>query len=658
MRDAPAELGLDWQLPPLAVSFAPRRASQPCRARRSPSRPTATCTAVPRTHLPAVRRVRHRLQRRREEHPRPHLPVGRRATTARTCAPCTRCAASAPRAGRRLRGRATSCTTRPTRRHKTATAGCRCTGSPATGWCWRPARYGTTYLLLRNRTRLPRPEPRRSARRFCGNGDLLAFLLRRHRPGGRRRPAPHRGQPRTGHHQRDPASATRSTGRATGRGYYIEDGGYPEFADWLVEAASCASQAAAARAVRAGPGCAGVLDASPTTDLSAEHRATCSGRARLSDSVAAAARHGPRRPRRRDAPARRPARGRLDDRRRQRGLLRPGARHDARHRPTCSAREFADNPLWWSQAGRSPCTRSGGAPMGRHVARGRLRPVRRGVRLPRPVRRATARLLPGPVGANPSLTIAALADRACDRILAEPARSAHRPADQVITLPEQGDGTRPAHRRAADRLDQRVVHRGDEGLRRPRRDGPGDRRGARARQLGQRLMFHLTITAEDVDRVRRRPAAPGTATGLGRVRRCSAAGCRSSGAGSTCSPARARPDSRRMLYRLHFTDAGGNPLTLVGHKDVHDDPGATCGGTPRRCSSRCSPDTSPPAAAEDGARWSPRVSSRSTCPTSSGSSRPSAPRAPDRRTAMEEFGRLFLGQLWDVYGPALSGSSR
>ena len=26
--------------------------------------------------------------------------------------------------------------------------------------------------------------------------------------------------------------------------------------------------------------------------------------------------------------------------------------------------------------------------------------------------------------------------------------------------------------------------------------------------------------------------------------------------------------------------------------------------------------------------------------------------------AMEEFGPLFLGQLWDVYGPALSGSSR
>jgi hypothetical protein len=25
---------------------------------------------------------------------------------------------------------------------------------------------------------------------------------------------------------------------------------------------------------------------------------------------------------------------------------------------------------------------------------------------------------------------------------------------------------------------------------------------------------------------------------------------------------------------------------------------------------------------------------------------------------MEEFGRLFLGQLWEVYGPALTGSSR
>jgi cholesterol oxidase len=31
---------------------------------------------------------------------------------------------------------------------------------------------------------------------------------------------------------------------------------------------------------------------------------------------------------------------------------------------------------------------------------------------------------------------------------------------------------------------------------------------------------------------------------------------------------------------------------------------------------------------------------------------------PHPARAMEKFGRLFLGQLWEVYGPSLSGSRR
>ena len=33
------------------------------------------------------------------------------------------------------------------------------------------------------------------------------------------------------------------------------------------------------------------------------------------------------------------------------------------------------------------------------------------------------------------------------------------------------------------------------------------------------------------------------------------------------------PSHKKMLYRLHFSDANGNPLTLSGFKDVHDDAG-------------------------------------------------------------------------------------
>ncbi len=101
-------------------------------------------------------------------------------------------------------------------------------------------------------------------------------------------------------------------------------------------------------------------------------------------------------------------------------------------------------------------------------------------------------------------------------------------------------------------------------------------------------MFHLTITADDVDRFVVDPRAPGHAP--------------PGTSSATCSAGRlpvqrgwfnlfTREDGdrarRRMLYRLHFADAGGNPLTLVGHKDVHDDPGRRrLARTPRRSTSR------------------------------------------------------------------------
>jgi cholesterol oxidase len=87
---------------------------------------------------------------------------------------------------------------------------------------------------------------------------------------------------------------------------------------------------------------------------------------------------------------------------------------------------FEDNPLWWSHRVITVHP-LGGAPMGRHVAEGVCDENGEVFGFPG-LHVLDGALLPGPVGANPSLTIAAVADRACDRILAEPARSAHRPA--------------------------------------------------------------------------------------------------------------------------------------------------------------------------------------------------------------------------------------
>jgi cholesterol oxidase len=267
-------------------------------------------------------------------------------------------------------------------------------------------------------------------------------------------------------------------------------------------------------------------------------------------------------------------------------------------------------------------------------------------------------VLPGPVGANPSLTIAAVADRACDRMLAEPASRTHRRTDDVITLPEQG-GPRAARTvgppAGATSLSFTEEMKGFVAL---DADDPVTGAGL-GRQLGQKLMFHLTITAEDVERFVVDPRHLGGATGW----------VESDMLGGRLPVQRGwfnlftregGPGGRRMLYRLHFTDAAGNPLTLVGHKDVHDDPGADVWRDTSTLYVTLHAGHVPPGAPdqpEDGRVVAAGVITihlpdflRQLTTFRTEGTRPAY--------AMEEFGRLFLGQLWEVYGPALSGSSR
>jgi cholesterol oxidase len=81
---------------------------------------------------------------------------------------------------------------------------------------------GSTYLLLRNRDALPGLSHGALGTRWCGNGDLLGFATRSGLP-------------------LDPATgpvitcALRYEGRES-RGYYIEDGGWPLFITYLAEA--------------------------------------------------------------------------------------------------------------------------------------------------------------------------------------------------------------------------------------------------------------------------------------------------------------------------------------------------------------------------------------------------------------------------------------
>jgi cholesterol oxidase len=91
---------------------------------------------------------------------------------------------------------------------------------------------GSTYLLLRNRKNLPALGPALGAR-FSGNGDLLGFVR-----GTRAELAPSHGPVIT-----TTVRVPDALDGGDGRGFYVQEGGYPGFLDWLVEATGAAGTA-------------------------------------------------------------------------------------------------------------------------------------------------------------------------------------------------------------------------------------------------------------------------------------------------------------------------------------------------------------------------------------------------------------------------------
>lgn len=86
------------------------------------------------------------------------------------------------------------------------------------------------------------------------------------------------------------------------------------------------------------------------------------------------------------------------------------------------------------------------------------------------------------------------------------------------------------------------------------------------------LKFHLTIAVDDVERFAADPQLRAEASGY----------VRSDGLGGRLAVERGvfnlfvddgSPTAKRMLYRLWFHDGAGHPVTLSGHKLVHNDPG-------------------------------------------------------------------------------------
>ncbi len=622
MRDAAAELGLSWQLPPLAVSFAP-----------APG-------AAPGQGLPIADPSYGNLH-------------GRPRSTCRLCGECDigcnvgakntldhNYLSAAQHYGADLRTGHEVLAIRPGQaggyevdyiRHDPQDPG----RPPATVppvqiiTCDRlvlaAGTFGTTYLLMRNRPYLPRLSSALGTR-FSSNGDVLSFLVRA-RDRNRVRPLEASRGPvitsaiRLGDEHDGPGE--------TGRGAYIEDGGYPAFVDWLVEAADMPGDTRrlarfALERMRA------ILARRPDTGLSAE----------ISDLIGTDALSVGSLPllgMGRDVPD---------------GLLwLSGNRLDLSWKAATSEAYFArvlatmrrvaavlgaryvDNPMWLRKR-IITAHPVGGAPMGRDRSVGVCDSYGEVFEYPG-LYIADGAVMPGPVGTNPSLTIAALADRMCTRLLEQPRAAAPgRPS-----TPAGGDGV-------LGRPDATSLSFTEEmsGTCSPAAgDGPSG--PGRPEQLG----FRLTITADDVEHFLDDPEHAAQAEGW--IDAAILGGRRQVQRGwfNLFAPDGA-PDRRLMRYRLQFADAAGQPRTLSGQKDIWPGP-----------PTRIWPDTSTlhfrlmeghvADGEDDQARTlavgtlhlSPADFARQLCTIRA--------EGPHGAAALERFGHFFCGQLWDVYGP-------
>jgi cholesterol oxidase len=265
---------------------------------------------------------------------------------------------------------------------------------------------GTSWLLLRNRAAFPDLGPALGTR-FCGNGDMLGFVSQASRPGPGGRPEPRNLDPSYG-----PVitSYVRRPGQ-DGRGFYLEDAGYPEFLNWAwqVQPAPALIGRIARFAYRR-----------TMSRLTGRAQTQITGEVGMLLGEQYSARMMPLLAMGREVPN---GRFYLD-----RGVLQlswnmresipyfESVRHAMKEVAAALGGRLRDNPMWWFR--RSITTHPvGGCPMGDSIDSGVVDENLEAWQYPG-LFIADGSAMPGPVGANPSFTIAAVVHRAADRMVA------------------------------------------------------------------------------------------------------------------------------------------------------------------------------------------------------------------------------------------------
>jgi cholesterol oxidase len=509
--------------------------------------------------------------------------------------------------------------------------------------------FGSSYLLLRNRASLPGLSDALGTR-FSGNGDLLGFVMEALQGGEARQLAANTGPVIT--------SAIRvadAIDGASGRGHYIEDAGYPAFGAWLAETTGALGTVGRA-AKFATDRLMGAMSDSDATSVGAD-LALLLGDARLSSTSLPLLGMG------RDIAdgVLRLREGRLEvDWTTETSLdYFNGVRDTMKTIADQLGGRYMDNPLWWIKRVITVHP-LGGAPMGRHDREGVCDSYGEVYGHPG-LYVLDGSLLPGPVGANPSLTIAAVADRAATHLLETTVASSHISPAPAEDLPEAPSSPQPEDVATEDVAPVELVETsssgGASGIRFTEQMkgfatlGTDDYRAGfdAGKKAREKMMFELTISVDDVDRFVSEPGHQGSAEGYVD---CDLLGGRldvERGWFNLFVEAD-DPDERKMLYRLWLTGPGGNPMTFAGFKEVRDEPGLDVWRDTSTLYVKVLDGHVEPDAGDDGVPvlgagiitiHIPDFMKQLTTFRTWG----------DQRVgAMEGFGKLFLGQLWEVYG--------
>jgi cholesterol oxidase len=514
---------------------------------------------------------------------------------------------------------------------------------------------GSTYLLMANHAAFPGLS-RRLGTRFSGNGDLLTFAVRctQVAEGGAR--APRVIEPAYGPVITSAARVPGAEDGYSGRGFYIEDAGFPEFCNWLlqlIDAPSALGRAAPLLFDLVGSWLHGPRE----SDVGAEV-ASLFGDCSLSAGLLPLLGMG------RDVPDGHMTMraGRLEVDWRKHGASKEyfdRVREVARAISEKLGAGFQDNPIW--HFNRVITVHPlGGCPMGRSAEEGVVNAANGQVFGYEGLHVADGSVLPGPVGANPSLTIAAVADRFADAILEESPRAATASAADVPRQRERPRTGAPPAPAPQEREPDAVSVSFTEEMKGFIAFGETDfDRGYRAgRESKTSLMFHLEITADDIDRFVADRAHLARAEGYVEA---DALGGRlpvQRGDFNLFVDQEGERPSKRMLYRLHFADGTGRPLTLTGFKVIEDDPGFDVWRDTTTLYTRVlggHVEDGDDEAAEVVASGVIHIHLRDFA------KQLTTFRAdpPGHVEALARFGRLFAGDLWDVYsGPAREPAPR